>query len=434
METSGTDAPLSRAQVIFNFIEYLQDIKNEAKLDEDANESVDVATQCLSTAFGVDINNEEQKKKYSIKPQSFETVYGLGLQRKQKFEAALEQLQKKSGTEDNNNKDSLESKFSQYLQAVSKKGFFNGVNPGTPEYEQRFAKARQKFMEKYSTPSTANTSAVPVQEPQENLDGLTTDQKIELAEKHKLEGNTHLSNKNYPGAVQSYSKAIHANPDNAIYYANRAAAYSHMGQHEKAIEDCKVSIAKNSNYSKAYGRLGLAYFSLGRYEEAVEQYKKGLELEPNSVSIKESLAAAEQKLREKKGGSTSPRPQPAPGAGGMPNLANMLNDPNLLSSLGGLFGGAGAGAGAAQPQQAQQGAAPRQPGAGGLDFNSILSNPMFQTMAQQMMNNPAMMNMASNLMRNPEALNNMLGSLGIDPSQVQDEQNQENSDNVPQYL
>ncbi len=103
-------------------------------------------------------------------------------------------------------------------------------------------------------------------------------------------GNTHLSNKKYPEAVSSYSKAIQINANNAIYHSNRyskiypyyqfpslcllwklrshhhryisfflihrAAAYSHMGQHEKAIEDCKQSIVINPSYSKAYGRLG----------------------------------------------------------------------------------------------------------------------------------------------------------------------------------
>ncbi len=91
--TTNPEVTPSRAQVIFNFLEYLQAIKHEGKLDEDANESLDVSSQCLSSAFGVDLNNEEHKKKYSLNPaQSFETVYGLGLERKQKFEAALEQL------------------------------------------------------------------------------------------------------------------------------------------------------------------------------------------------------------------------------------------------------------------------------------------------------------------------------------------------------
>jgi tetratricopeptide (TPR) repeat protein len=95
-----------------------------------------------------------------------------------------------------------------------------------------------------------------------------------------------------------------------LYYPiipNRAAAYSHLGLHEKAIEDCKASIAKNPSYSKAYGRLGLAYFSLGKFNEAVEAYRKGIELDPTSQALKESLAAAESKLKGESPATTTVR-------------------------------------------------------------------------------------------------------------------------------
>jgi tetratricopeptide (TPR) repeat protein len=42
----------------------------------------------------------------------------------------------------------------------------------------------------------------------------------------------------------------------------------------------------------------LAYFSLGKYREAVESYRKALELDPTNTAIRDSLSAAEMKLRE----------------------------------------------------------------------------------------------------------------------------------------
>lgn len=43
----------------------------------------------------------------------------------------------------------------------------------------------------------------------------------------------------------------------------------------------------------------MAYFSLGKYKEAVEQgYRKALEIEPTNAAVKESLSAAEAKIRE----------------------------------------------------------------------------------------------------------------------------------------
>lgn len=52
-------------------------------------------------------------------------------------------------------------------------------------------------------------------------ESLSPAEKLQAAEKHKMEGNQKLSDKQYAQAAESYSKAILLNPDNAIYYANR---------------------------------------------------------------------------------------------------------------------------------------------------------------------------------------------------------------------
>jgi DnaJ family protein C protein 7 len=44
---------------------------------------------------------------------------------------------------------------------------------------------------------------------------------VELAEKHKNDGNTKLNAKQYSEAIDCYTKAIEFNPKNHIYYANR---------------------------------------------------------------------------------------------------------------------------------------------------------------------------------------------------------------------
>lgn len=69
-------------------------------------------------------------------------------------------------------------------------------------------------------------------------------------------GNRKVSDQNYPEAIKLYSEAIKLNPNNAVYYANRAAAYSKQGDHEKAVEDSLKSAEVDPNYSKAYSRAG----------------------------------------------------------------------------------------------------------------------------------------------------------------------------------
>jgi tetratricopeptide (TPR) repeat protein len=100
-----------------------------------------------------------------------------------------------------------------------------------------------------------------------------------------------------------------------------------------------------------------AYFGLNKYEEAAEAYENGLKLDPANVTLKNSLASAKSKMA---GNSSVERAaEPTPAAGGMPN-----------------FGG----------------------GAGGMpDLGSLLNNPALMNMAQQMMQSGAL----DGLMNNP---------------------------------
>ncbi|KAI9343451.1 hypothetical protein DFJ73DRAFT_841641 [Zopfochytrium polystomum] len=194
------------------------------------------------------------------------------------------------------------------------------------------------------------------------------------AEALKAAGNKLMGSQQYKEAIEKYTEAIAIDGSNAVYYSNRAAAYSQDGDHANAVEDAKRAIEVDPDFSKAYSRMGHAYFCLGSFADAVDAYERGLRLDPGNQSMKQSLVTAKQKLDESGAGkaATSSR------------------------------GASGAGAGA---------------GAGGLDFGSMLSNPAFMNMASQfmsnpamsqMLNNPAIAQMAQNLMSNPEELQNLM--------------------------
>lgn len=135
-----------------------------------------------------------------------------------------------------------------------------------------------------------------------------------------------------------------------------AAAYSQSNQHEKAVEDARKALEIDANYSKAYSRLGLALYSLGDFSEAVDAYEKGLKLDPTNATMKQQLQAAKDKAKSSSSSVADAAPAAtAPGGGGLPGL-------------------------------------------GGLDFNSIMGNPAFAQMAQQVMQNPEMLN---SMMNNP---------------------------------
>ena len=186
-----------------------------------------------------------------------------------------------------------------------------------------------------------------------------------------------MAKKDYPAAIELYSRALALIPGNPIFLSNRAAAYSASKDHESARADAEAAVAAEPKYTKGWSRLGLARFALGDAKGSMEAYGKGIEYEGNggSDAMKKGYETAKKRVEELETGDDEDedveRGAPGAGAGGMPDL----------SSLAGMFGGGGAG------------------GAGGMpDLSSIMSNPMFASMAQNLMSNPDMMN---NLMSNP---------------------------------
>lgn len=139
-------------------------------------------------------------------------------------------------------------------------------------------------------------------------------------------------------------RAIQLDGRNAVYYCNRAAVHSKLGNHALAIKDCHTALSIDPSYSKAYGRLGLAYSSLERHKEAKESYEKALAMEPDNESYRNNLQLAEEKLAQ---------------LGVNQNLPNMP---------------------------------------GGMDLSALLSNPALMNMARQMLSDPTMQNMMCNLM------------------------------------
>ncbi|KAF9389239.1 hypothetical protein BGX21_000153, partial [Mortierella sp. AD011] len=317
------------------------------------------AIQCIGEAFGVDLNDAAQAQTYSTKPATLMSIFEV-------FVNAQKKLAKK--------------------------------NTG--------AAATTATASSPSTPASSSSAPKP-SEP--------TAEEKKNAEELKVAGNRKVNEKEYAEAVRLYGEAITLNPGNAVYYANRAAAYSQMGDHQNAIKDSLKAAEVDPNYSKAYSRLGHAYFSVGKYKEAVSAYEKGLALEPNNATMKSSLATARTKARDNE---VAPSARSAPGAGagglpagfpdlgalggggGMPDLASLMSNPALMNMA---------------QQMMQSGA-----------LNSLMSNPAMQQMAQRMMSGGERPNLEE-MMRDPqiaEAARGLMGNMGggaPNPSREDDE-------------
>lgn len=220
-----------------------------------------------------------------------------------------------------------------------------------------------------STSSPAASASVP--EP--------SDAQKKEAESLKSKGNAAMAQKDYASAIDLYTQALALHPSNAVFLSNRAAAHSAARDHESARIDAEAAVAIDPTYTKAWSRLGLARFALGDPKGSMEAYQKGIEYEGNGGSepMKKGFETAKRRVDEEQQSQDNlarSGPGAGAGAGGMPDFSNLAS----------MFGGGGAGGAG---------------GAGGMpDLSSIMSNPMFASMAQNLMSNPDLMN---NLMSNP---------------------------------
>ncbi|KAF4623816.1 hypothetical protein D9613_001696 [Agrocybe pediades] len=297
-------------RLVYSIIEFLNQSIKDGTVKADDQEGLEVAIQCIGEAFGVDPSNEEQVQKLSVKPATLQSIFDV------------------------------------------------------------FIKTRDKV-----TPAAqASTSSAAPQST-----GPSAEDKAQ-AEKLKQTGNALMSSKNYDAAIESYDKAVALDPTNPVYYSNRAAAYSSKGDHLSAVGDAEQAIAVDPKFVKAYHRLGHAQYSLGDFKAAASAFERGLQLDPSNASLKSGLQNARLRIpsdSEAPAAAATPADtRSAPGAGaGLDGMGGMAD---MLRNLGG--------------------------GGGGMpDLASMMNNPQLMTMAQQMAQNGGL----ANLMRNP-AISNMM--------------------------
>ena len=337
--TQATTSAESKKRLALAIIDFLSTSLKDGTLGSDSTESVEVAQSCIADAFNVDPSDKKAMQD-AIGAQSLLSIYSV-----------YEKLKGKS------------------TASTTGASSANEARPSTP-----------------SVPKPDGAKPSP-RAPNPEAEAL------------KSKGNGAMASKDYKTAIDLYTKAVDLDPLNPIFLSNRAAAHSALGQHADAVGDAELAVAADPTYTKAWSRLGLARFALRDARGSMEAYAKGIEYEGRggSDAMKKGYETAKRKVDEEAraapGGGADDvvdmdADEPAAaraaspgaggaGAGGMPDLA----------SLAGMFGGGGGGAGRGGGG-----------GGGGPDLSSLMNNPMFASMAQNVMSNPEMM---GNIMNNP---------------------------------
>lgn len=141
------------------------------------------------------------------------------------------------------------------------------------------------------------------------------------AEEYKAQGNKFFAAKDFPQAIEAFTKAIEASETpNHVLFSNRSAAYASLKNFSSALKDANECVKINGSWAKGYGRVAAAEFGLGNLDDAKKGYSKALELDPSNAQARDGLRAVEE-------AESARNLQPDMGLGAI------FSDPNLISKL-----------------------------------------------------------------------------------------------------
>jgi tetratricopeptide (TPR) repeat protein len=146
----------------------------------------------------------------------------------------------------------------------------------------------------------------------------------EQSERYKAQGNAALQAKMFSEAVDLYTKArrcltcstcrlsgrrrisdprrpsqaIAGDPNSAVYFSNRSAAYAAMDKWREALDDAHEATMLQPSWVKGYVRKAGALSHLGKHEEARKAYLKATQLEPHNQEVAALLEQAGEAARK----------------------------------------------------------------------------------------------------------------------------------------
>ncbi|MEK7279656.1 MAG: tetratricopeptide repeat protein, partial [Nitrospirota bacterium] len=92
-------------------------------------------------------------------------------------------------------------------------------------------------------------------------------------------------------AIDSYQRAIAANPDDSYSYCNLGNAFREQGRLDDAIDSYRHAITLNPDYSKARNSLAYTLQEQGKVDEAIVTYRYAIERDPDNSIAAHMLAA-----------------------------------------------------------------------------------------------------------------------------------------------
>lgn len=104
--------------------------------------------------------------------------------------------------------------------------------------------------------------------------------------------------RDYAGAMQDFTQAIHLNPTFQKAYLKRCQARYALGDDRGVLEDCQRVLQMNSKLAEAHYYRGLARYRLGYTQSAIEAYDQTIDLDRQFARAYYQRGLAHQDLQE----------------------------------------------------------------------------------------------------------------------------------------
>ncbi|KAF4324460.1 hypothetical protein G195_001425 [Phytophthora kernoviae 00238/432] len=136
---------------------------------------------------------------------------------------------------------------------------------------------------------------------------LVQEVKSTMAKFKRSEGYKCLNDNEYHLAIDKFTEAIALDRKRAGYYGDRSLAYIEASMFKKAADDAYRCMRYNPYDVTGYLRHGLALKAMGKYKEAIVSLRKGTEVDPKFVKIRDVLGEVEMlKKTRLHGGDATP--------------------------------------------------------------------------------------------------------------------------------
>jgi tetratricopeptide (TPR) repeat protein len=116
------------------------------------------------------------------------------------------------------------------------------------------------------------------------------------ADAMKEKGNEEYKKGNYEKAIEFYTYATEMDPNNHVFYTNRAMCYAAMKKWDKSLRDAEKSITIKKDWEKGHYRKGVALQNLGRLQDAVTSFAECVKLAPNSADFAKAHDIAKKEM------------------------------------------------------------------------------------------------------------------------------------------